>query len=177
MYNEVSRAIVFAIRKHGAVVNPDGTIGQKRKYSGDPYVVHVVRVAQNLVDIAPNVSVAAQCAAILHDTVEDTKTTSEEIQLHFGQTVADMVDFLTDPPSSFGNRKARKAEVRRKLAGAPKEVQLVKCADILDNAQDIGANDADFYVTYRREVNELLNVFDKVDHEIIEKIRKVVNRE
>jgi hypothetical protein len=61
-----------------------------------------------------------------------------------------------------GNRAVRKAMDRQHSADASYEAQFVKCADMMDNASDIGDNDPSFNVVYRKEMVLLLEVLDKV---------------
>jgi GTP diphosphokinase / guanosine-3',5'-bis(diphosphate) 3'-diphosphatase len=79
----IERAYQFAEYAHRS---------QVRK-SGDPYFVHPVRVAEELVGM--QLDVASICAGLLHDVVEDTESTVDDIQRHFGPEVAELVDGLT----------------------------------------------------------------------------------
>jgi (p)ppGpp synthase/HD superfamily hydrolase len=90
-------AKLFAAAAHGA-------IGQKRKYTGEDYIVHPIAVAE-IVRSVPHTEVMI-AAALLHDVVEDTPVTLEE---RFGCEVRELVDWLTDKPEK-GNRKERKAK-------------------------------------------------------------------
>jgi (p)ppGpp synthase/HD superfamily hydrolase len=109
-------------------------------------------------------------AAYLHDVVEDTAVSIDNIQDMFGPVVARIVDGLTDVSvPEDGNRAVRKAIDRQHSADARYEAQFVKCADIMDNASDIGDNDPSFNVVYRKEMVLLLEVLDKVKDEPIYK--------
>ena len=150
----ITKAKVFATAAHAAV-------GQKRKYSGDDYIVHPARVASNVSYWGGTDNQIA--AAWLHDVVEDTHVTINVIRNVFGDAVADIVDGLTDVSvSSDGNRKTRKAIDRQHSANASADAQFVKCADIIDNSADIGANDPNFARVYKQEMMSLLDVMDKV---------------
>ena len=95
-------------------------------------------------------------AAWLHDTVEDTPVTLEELGREFGPGVAELVDQLTDVSrAGDGNRKLRKAIDREHLAGASARAQTVKLADLIDNAVDICRNDTKFARVYLDEMAEL----------------------
>ncbi|OLS25315.1 MAG: GTP pyrophosphokinase rsh [Candidatus Heimdallarchaeota archaeon LC_3] len=65
--------------------------GQERKISGDPYFIHPIRVAINLID-EPDSDLDLIIAALLHDTVEDTTTTFEEIEKNFGKKTEILVN-------------------------------------------------------------------------------------
>jgi hypothetical protein len=81
----------------------------------------------------------------------------------FGSVVAVIVAGLTDVSKpEGGNRAVRKAMDRRHSADATWAAQFVKCADIIDNASDIGDNDPSFNVVYCKEMVALLDVLDKV---------------
>ena len=141
-YISTDKAQVFATAAHAAV-------GQVRKYDGAPYIVHPIRVA-NIVRTYGG-DTAQISAAYLHDVVEDTHVTIDVIRDTFGDTIA-----------SDGNRSTRKAMDRQHSANATYEAQFVKCADIIDNASDIAANDPKFWEIYRKEMTSLLEVMDKV---------------
>lgn len=76
-------------------------------------------------------------AGILHDTLEDTELTAEEMKQHFGPKVTDIVQDASEPDrkASWEERKAHTIQYLREEA--PLEVQLVACADKLDNARSI----------------------------------------
>ena len=147
-------AYAYATAAHAAV-------GQRRKYTDEPYIVHPARVAVIVSKCGGTDDMIS--AAYLHDVVEDTGVSIEDIQDMFGPDVALIVDGLTDVSvPEDGNRAVRKAMDRVHSAEATYEAQFVKCADIIDNAGDIGANDPSFNVLYRKEMAMLLDVMDKV---------------
>jgi (p)ppGpp synthase/HD superfamily hydrolase len=109
-------------------------------------------------------------AAYLHDVVEDTHITIEDINDMFGSVIAVIVDGLTDVSiASDGNRVTRKAIDRAHSADATWAAQFVKCADMIDNSGDIGQHDPSFNVVYCKEMLLLLEVLDKVKDEPIYK--------
>ena len=161
MESHAQTALVFATAAHAAV-------GQMRKYTDDPYIVHPIRVATTVAKFGGTDEMIA--AAYLHDVVEDTGVSIVDIQDMFGTDVALIVDGLTDVSvPEDGNRAVRKAMDRQHSAEARYEAQFVKCADIMDNASDIGDNDPSFNVIYRKEMVLLLEVLDKVKDEPIYK--------
>jgi guanosine-3',5'-bis(diphosphate) 3'-pyrophosphohydrolase len=140
----------FAERAHARV-------GQTRKYTLDPYIVHPGAVA-DIVRSVPH-DEAMLAAAWLHDTVEDAGVTLGELRARFGADVADLVGWLTDVSKpSDGNRAARKAIDRQHTAGAPPRAKTVKLADLIHNSASILAHDPKFAVTYLREKRALLDV-------------------
>jgi len=163
-----TRALTFATAAHAAV-------GQKRKYSGEDYIVHPIDVARLVYNYGgTDVQIAA---AYLHDVVEDTNVTIDLIYAQFGNDVGDAVAGLTDVSiPSDGNRKIRKAIDRAHSADANYNSQFVKCADIISNGIDIKRNDPSFAIVYIREMQLLLDVLDKVqDTDIFKAAKAVVN--
>ena len=149
-----NQALHFAVIAHDAV-------GQRRKYTDVPYIVHTIRVANIVHEFRGTKDMIA--AAYLHDTVEDTNVTMEDIQSNFGPDIAVIVEGLTDVSiPSDGNRELRKAIDRQHSADASYEAQFVKCADIIDNSSDISNMDPSFWKVYQREMKLLLDVMDKV---------------
>ena len=132
----------------------------KRKYTGEPYYVHLDEV-RNIVKKAGG-TVEQQAAALLHDTVEDTSVTPVDVTREFGPKIAKLVVELTDVSKpEDGNRKTRKAIDRDKLAGVSAEAQTVKYADLISNGRDIGKNDPKFAKVYHAEKADLLRVMTK----------------
>ena len=103
-------------------------------------------------------------AAWLHDTVEDTPATFEEIEREFGADVAALVKELTDVSRpGDGNRAARKAIDREHTAAASPRAKTIKLADIIDNCEDICRHDPKFGRVYLGEARALLAVLAEGD--------------
>lgn len=133
-------------------------INQKRKYTGEPYINHPASVVE-IVRSVPNHTEAMLCAAWLHDTVEDTGVSLEEIQSEFGEEVATLVEMLTDVSKpSDGNRAKRKELDRLHIANASAEAKTIKLADLIDNTSSICEHDEDFAKIYLAEKLLLLEV-------------------
>lgn len=142
----VSKAFKYAKEAHE---------GQVRKYTKEPYFHHVLNVAQMVQSSGGTSEMIA--AAILHDTVEDTQVTIEDIALEFGATVYSYVALLTDiSVPSDGNRAARKLIDRQHIKGAPPAVQTIKLADLIDNTKSIVDHDPEFAKVYMMEKAALL---------------------
>lgn len=164
----VFKALAFAIEKHD---------GQKRKYTGEPYIVHPIGVAQlveqhgrlhNLSSKRLNNMIAA---AFLHDVVEDCGVTFEQIYDKFGPRIRDLVFWLTDPTKglSYGssnyNRKVRKNIAHQFLAEADGDALFVKACDIIHNGKTIFLNDKGFGPVFLEEVMSLYaRVKDKLSN-------------
>ncbi len=125
----LNRAYVFAMKKHGAQL----------RASGDPYYSHPVEVAGILTKF--KLDSASIVAGLLHDTVEDTDTTVEEIRSLFGEQVAQLVDGLTKLAMiELKSKDDKQAENFRKLLLAMSEdirVLLIKLADRLHNMRTL----------------------------------------
>ena len=148
MEEKLQEAIEFATEAHG---------DQKRKYTGEPYITHPIAVME-IVREVPHTEEMLM-AAVLHDTVEDTPVTIEDIKTKFGTKVAELVDGLTDVSRpEHGNRKTRKALDRAHLAKQNAEVQTIKLADLIHNTMSIGLYDPHFYKVYKEETIKILDV-------------------
>ena len=112
--------------------------GQARR-SGDPYLSHPMRVAAILADL--KMDVRAIAAGLLHDAIEDTQTTVEEIRTLFGDEIADLVDGVTKLSKlPFSTREDRQADSFRKmLLAMAKDIRviMIKLADRLHNMQTL----------------------------------------
>ena len=139
---------------------------QKRKYTGDPYIVHPIAVAE-IVKTVPHTD-AMIAAALLHDVVEDTPVTIEQIKDKFGSEVAELVGWLTDiSRPENGNRKTRKSLDRDHSANAPAEAQTIKLADLIHNTKSIEKHDPHFWKVYKQEKIALLDVLTKGDRSLM----------
>lgn len=168
MNDLIQRAREFATSAHKR-------INHRRKYTQQPYDVHLKSVATLVSEVTDDPETIA--AAWLHDTVEDTPATHHDIEDAFGPSVAQLVYELTDiSKPSDGNRITRKALDRNHLAHASPRAQTVKLADLIDNARDICRHDRDFARTYLAEMAALLDVLHKGDRELMRRARKTLKK-
>lgn len=152
----VRKAQVYAMAAHAAV-------GQKRKYTGEPYIVHPAEVAKIVAGV-PGSTPDMVAAAWLHDVVEDTGCTYTDIHMAFGPEIAALVGWLTDVSKpEDGNRAIRKAIDREHTAKAPAEAQTIKLADLISNSRSIMEYDPQFAKVYLEEKRMLLEVMTKGD--------------
>jgi (p)ppGpp synthase/HD superfamily hydrolase len=166
MMNTVERAKVFATAAHAAV-------GQTRKYTGEPYVVHPMEVASLVESVGGTEAMVA--AALLHDVLEDTGVTVDVLEEQFGSEVADLVLWLTDVSKpGDGNRSTRKALDRQHSAAAPAAAQTVKVADLISNTRSIVAHDPGFAKVYLEEKRLLLDVLTRADPTLLTMAREQV---
>lgn len=149
----VEKALAFATEAHE---------GQVRKYTGVPYIVHPIEVMEIVKTVSDDAAMHA--AALLHDVVEDTDVTIQDIQREFGEDVAKLVDDLTDVSKpEDGNRKTRKALDRAHSAMASARAQTIKLADLISNGRDILKNDQNFAKVFLKEKDLLLQVMTEGD--------------
>lgn len=149
------RAKDFATRYHAS-------IDHRRKYTGEPYITHSSAVVE-LVRSVPHTE-AMLCAAWLHDTVEDTPATLDEVERVFGFEVAALVEMLTDVSKpSDGKRAVRKAIDREHTAKASPQAKTIKLADLIDNTHSVVEGDLAFAKVYLAEKHMLLEVLREGD--------------
>jgi (p)ppGpp synthase/HD superfamily hydrolase len=134
----VDEARAFAVTAHG-----------EQRYGDQPYSVHLDAVAK----LAAPYGELARVVAYLHDTVEDTEASLDDIRTRFGALAAECVALLTDAPGA--NRKERKAKTYACLAtvAGPTELALiVKAADRLANVRAcVAGQNAGLWQMYRGE--------------------------
>jgi guanosine-3',5'-bis(diphosphate) 3'-pyrophosphohydrolase len=111
--------------------------GDQLRPTGDPYERHLLEAVEVLAEGAGILERDLLAAALLHDVVEDTACSLDQVRDRFGPRVAELVDWVTktDPPAGGGDREAARLGYLRRLAAAPREAVLVKLADRLSNVQ------------------------------------------
>ncbi len=128
----IERAFRFAKEAHKGV----------RRRSGEPYIMHPIAVAR-IASQEIGLGSTSICAALLHDVVEDTDYTVEDIEQHFGPKIAQLVEGLTKISGGiFGDKASVQAENFRKLLLTMSEdirVVLIKMADRLHNMRTLGS--------------------------------------
>ena len=128
----IKRAYAFAKEAHKGI----------RRRSGEPYILHPIAVAK-IVSQEIGLGSTSICAALLHDVVEDTEYTVEDIEMNFGKKIAMIVDGLTKISGGiFGDKASAQAENFRKLLLTMAEdirVILIKMADRLHNMRTLGS--------------------------------------
>ena len=126
----LDRAIVFAVHAHA---------GTERRGKSFPYIVHPMEAVAIVATMTSDQELLA--AAALHDTVEDTDTTVEQIRAAFGNRVAEIVAMESDEPlqesDSTENWRARKQAAIDRLATASRDAKMVALGDKLSNMRAI----------------------------------------
>ncbi len=144
---EVERAFAFACERHA----------DQRRRSGEEFVSHPVEVAKICAGL--RLDTETLCAALLHDTVEDTSASLEEVEERFGERVAHLVDGVTKLTGiTFESRDESQAENYRKMMvamAADVRVILIKLADRLHNMRTLGAMPKQKQLAKSRETLEI----------------------
>jgi GTP pyrophosphokinase len=152
---EVQRAFAFADASHA---------GQKR-VSGEDFIAHPLGVATILADLGMDTTTLV--AALLHDVVEDTELTLEDIDKEFGPHVCEIVDGLTKLDRiTFRSKEAEQAEnVRKMFVAMAKDIRvlLIKLADRLHNMRTLGSMPED---KQRAKANETLEIYAPLAHRL-----------
>src|SRR3954447_3356688 len=143
----VQRCYAFAAKAHD---------GQLRR-SGDPYVIHPLGVASTIAEL--KLDVPSVCAGLLHDCVEDTSATTDEITKQFGGEIAFLVDGVTKLGKiPWNNKEERQAEnFRKMLLAMARDIRviLIKLADRIDNMRTLDAMPAEKQERIARETMEI----------------------
>lgn len=161
--------------------------GQRRKFRDEPYINHPVRVMQLCSEQTTSLPVLA--AALLHDVLEDTPVTADQIR-EFLSPLMDsantdrtlkLVDELTDRFVKANypewNRRKRKLKEAERLSKISAEAQMVKYADIIDNSTEFASAETDFAAVYLRECNTLLQKMTKGDPVLHKKAQDTVQKQ
>jgi hypothetical protein len=166
--NVIEKARAYAIGAHAR-------INQLRKYTRQPYDVHLKAVADLVASTGGDEAMIA--AAWLHDTVEDTPATFEEIEREFGADVMSLVKEMTDVSRpGDGSRAVRKAIDRQHVAEASPRAKTIKLADIVDNCEDICGHDEKFGRVYLGEAKALLAVLSEGEPKLYARASEVISR-
>lgn len=142
---DLARAFDFAARKHR---------DQRRKgAAGEPYVNHPAEVARLLAEATRGEDPACVLAGLLHDTIEDTETTREELVREFGEEVAALVAEVTDD-KSLPKAERKRLQVEKAPAKSPR-AKRIKLADKTSNLRSIVTSPpADWSAQRKREYLE-----------------------
>ena len=150
----LDRAILFAVRAHA---------GTERRGKGFPYIVHPMEAMEIVATMTADQELLA--AAALHDTVEDTDVTVEQLRAEFGDRIAELVaaesDAFVEGVSEEDSWHARKQAAIDRLARAPHDAKMVALGDKLSNMRAIARD-------YAVQGDALWNIFhakDPKDHE------------
>lgn len=161
-YNErVKRAIEFSYLKH---------YGQIRKVDSSLYFYHPVRVANTVLKNGGNTNQVL--AALLHDTLEDTSATYNEIRKNFGKEVANLVRELTTN-KLLSQRYGKAHYLAKKINRMSGEAFFIKLCDRLDNVSDLKIAEPSFAIRYSKETRHIL---ESLIRSISDKEKKVIDQ-
>ena len=150
-----------------------GSIGHMRPHSDEHYEVHL----EEVVDLIKSVPHTPRMVAggWLHDVIDDIPgVTRAVVADHFDDSVASLVDVLSDHEQGIGNRATRKAAERARIAAADWETQTVRVADVISNVRTIAQRNPTFARVYVPEKEALLDVLTKADPTLMALARRVV---
>lgn len=149
----IERAYTVAERAHE---------GQKRR-SGEPYITHPIAVAQILADLG--IGSKAVAAALLHDTVEDTAYTLDQLRADFGDEIAMLVDGVTKLDKVKYGDSTQAETVRKMIVAMSKDIRvlIIKLADRLHNARTWGFVPAE---SAARKATETLEIYAPLAHRL-----------
>ena len=150
----LDRAIIFAVRAHA---------GTERRGKGYPYIVHPLEAVEIVATMTNDQELLA--AAALHDTVEDTDVTVEQIRAEFGDRIASLVadesDTFEAGVSEINSWHSRKRAAIDRLARASRDAKIVALGDKLSNMRAIARD----YSVKGDELWKIFHVTDPKDHE------------
>lgn len=150
----LDRAILFAVKAHS---------GTERRGKGFPYIVHPMEAMEIVASMTSDQELLA--AAALHDTVEDTGVTIEEIRREFGERIASIVESESDVEikgkSEEESWHERKRVAIERLAKAPHDAKIVALGDKLSNMRAIARD----YAVKGDELWKIFHTKDKKEHE------------
>lgn len=150
----LDRAIIFAVKAHA---------GTERRGKGFPYIVHPMEAMEIVATMTPDQELLA--AAALHDTVEDTDVTVEQIREEFGERIASLVaaesDVMVEGVSEEDSWHARKKAAIDRLAKASHDAKMVALGDKLSNMRAIARD----YAVQGDKLWSLFHASDPKDHE------------
>ena len=145
----LDRAIQFAVQAHS---------GTQRRGKGFPYIVHPMEAMAIAATMSDDQEVLA--AAALHDVVEDTDVTLDELRSRFGERVASLVDTESDRRDEGLDWRSRKEESLKRLREASRDAKIVALGDKLSNARAIYRD----WMTVGDDIWNIFHVKDKASH-------------
>jgi guanosine-3',5'-bis(diphosphate) 3'-pyrophosphohydrolase len=111
--------------------------GQQQRPDGRPFSTHLAEALELLIVGTNNADPVVFGAALLHDIVEDTKVTLDDVHHRYGETIAEMVEWLTIPQALNASREQTRTYAFTRLVQAPPIVRQIKLADRLSTVQRI----------------------------------------
>jgi|SRR5690606_9120748 len=177
-----SKTILEHIRRYADDAHGD----QRRKYLPEQrYIVHPIRVMELCEAYESDVNILA--AALLHDVLEDTPISEEELGRFLQETinaddaqktlryVVELTDVYIKADYPHLNRRQRKAKENERLQKISPQAQTIKYADITDNCIEIVQHDTDFAPLFLRECQDVLDKLDKGNKALYRRAQEAVS--
>ena len=173
IYNKMVEAYAFASERHK----------NQKRIDGSPYITHPEKVAQLVAKYFPNHPRINEfkTASYLHDVIEDTHTTIEEIEEHFGKFVAHLVAGVTND-EEMKKKMGKTDYLCYKILNMDEDELNIKLCDRLANILDLNSAPSDFKDKYATETLLIMNylmsnrVIDSIKREIIKEINDQINQ-
>ncbi len=172
----IRRAKKFAKEKHK---------GQKRKFSKEPYFNHVKRVAKNIKKYKKShKSDELIATAFLHDALENTDTSYEELKKNFGKLVASLVKELSNEDEKI-NKIGKKEYLAKKMSNPKKTSSwalCIKLSDRMDNVSDLNKSNSKFRKKYVDETKYIIKKLEEkrrltnTQKNLIREIKKILEK-
>lgn len=171
----IEKVKMFADEAHG---------DQMRKFANERYIVHPIRVMEIVRDFSQQTPLLA--ASLLHDVLEDTPVSADELKYFLDSAmeqqesdetfklVNELTDIYTKAAYPKLNRRTRRTREAERLSTVSADAQTIKYADIIDNVNDIAAQDTDFAIVYIRESRHLLTGMNKGNQELYARAMRVI---
>lgn len=142
---------------------------QRRKYADELYIEHPKRVAEMVRTVSHTPEMI--CAAYLHDVVEDTSVSLQDVKRKFGGKIGRLVEELTNEYVKLKypgmNRRWRKEKEAARQQNISVEAKTIRLADIIDNTPSISQNDPTFARRYIPEMEELVEAVREGDFKLL----------
>lgn len=160
--------------------------GAQKRDDGDPYVIHPIRVARFLIEEMQERNPDVVCAGLLHDVVEDTNTTLDQIRDQFGDRVTQLVDSVTRARAASETEEEKRASkpltYQKTIDHGSQETLRIKAADILDNMRSweifetmVRSNPVRLARWKDEAKNYYFVIGERAGHDIEEEMRRIAN--
>jgi (p)ppGpp synthase/HD superfamily hydrolase len=162
----IKQVLEFATGKHA---------GQIRKFEKTPYIEHPKKVATIIKENKESKNILELIsAAILHDTLEDTNTTEQELKKHFGELITSIVKELTTDEKEK-EKIGKKKYLANKMESMSSWALAIKLADRLDNVSDLNNSSSEFKKRYIEETNYILEKIEE-NRKLSETHKKIIKK-
>lgn len=165
------KALNFAAKAHGEQKTPHGL----------PYLTHITAVTMEVIHVLGNSNIEEEkeniaiSTALLHDVIEDTNFTYDDIYNEFGLEIAEAVESLTKD-TSLATKKEQMADSINKILAQPYEIQMIKLADRITNMQKPPENwESDKVYAYFQEAKFILSCLKNSSIDLSKRLEEKIN--